>query len=407
MPENGRGRYESASWTPAFAHSGRRGGAGFYRAFIPDPVADFEPELSAATSALSERAGAAVRELNTSASALLPLEGLARQLLRSEALASSALEGLQLSHRKLARAEVEGKAGDFKAQEVLGNARAMEEAVRIGSETGNLTVDDIKSIHRTLAIVPPLDRIAGRLREEQGWIGGSSPPRAAYVPPPHEHVPRLISDLCDFMNRDDISPVAQAAIAHAQFETIHPFGDGNGRVGRCLIHVLFKRRGVAIRYVPPVSLVLGANKDAYIAGLEDFRADRVDDWVEQFARAVGIAAEHAETFSAQVADLQAEWRKRAEPMRADATARAIIDHLPSFPIITSAIAEQLTARTRVAAINGLDHLAEAGILTRHRNQRKGDSWEAKGLWNLLDRFEERLATPRDGHRPSRPAPRTR
>jgi Fic family protein len=391
VAKKARGQYVSALWEPAFAQSGRKGAAGRYRAFVPDPVGDFEPELSASTSALSERAGAAVRDLNASEAELLPLEGLGRQLLRSEALASSAIEGLQLSHRRLARAEVEGRAGDFLAQEVLGNARAMEEAVRIGREARDLSVDDVRAIHRALATAPPLDRIAGQIRESQGWIGGASPVHAAFVPPPHDRVPGLMSDLCEFMNRDDVSPVAQAAIAHAQFETIHPFGDGNGRVGRCLIHVLFERRGVAPRYVPPVSLVLGANKDAYIAGLEDFRADEVDRWVAQFARAVEIAAEQAKGFSAEVADLQAEWIRRAQPMRADATARALVGHLPSYPIVTAAIAEKVTGRSRVAAINGLDHLARAGILTRCRNQRRGDSWEAKELFSLLDRFEESVS----------------
>jgi Fic family protein len=326
---------------------------------------------------------------------------MGRQLIRSEALASSAIEGLQLSHRKLARAEVEGKAGDFLAQEVLGNTRAMEEAVRIGREPRDLGVDDIRAIHRALAIAPPLNRIAGQIRESQGWIGGATPLHAAFVPPPHEHVPALVTDLCEFMNRDDISPVAQAAIAHAQFETIHPFGDGNGRVGRCLIHVLFERREVAPIYVPPISLVLGANKDAYIAGLEDFRADEVDRWVAQFSLAVEEAARQAKGFSAEVADLQVEWTRRAEPMRADATSRAIIGHLPSYPIITAAIAAEVTRRSRVAAINGLDHLAQAGILTRHRNQRKGDSWEAKELFVLLASFEAAALSQWDTHTASR------
>src|ERR1051326_2576368 len=125
MTRDGRGRYVSASWAPTFAHSGRAGVAGRYRAFIPDPLAEFEPELSASTSALCERAGAAVRELNASPAGLLPLEGLGRQLLRSEALASSAIEGLQLSHRRFARAGVEGQAGDFLAQEGLGCTAAM------------------------------------------------------------------------------------------------------------------------------------------------------------------------------------------------------------------------------------------------------------------------------------------
>jgi Fic family protein len=391
---DGRGRYETATWSPDFARTGgRRSAGGTYRAFIPDAVADLEPQLDSATSALSERAGNAVRELNTTSSGLRSLEGLARQLLRSEALASSAIEGLRLSHRKLARAEIEGQAGDYKAREVLANTRAMGEAVRMGGAARDLTPASIKAIHKELAIVPPLDKVAGKFREEQGWIGGDSPPDAAYVGPPHPYVTKLVKDLCLFMNRDDLSPVAQAAIAHAQFELIHPFGDGNGRVGRCLIHVLFRRRGISPNYVPPVSLVLGANKDAYIAGLQNFRADKLDRWVTQFARAVETASSNAKRFSQEIADLLGAWISRAEPMRADATARTIVEHLPSFPFITASIVQELTGRSRVAAIDGLDHLAKASILTRHRDQRKGDTWEARELFALLDRFEAAVKTP--------------
>ena len=390
---DGRGRYETATWPADFARpGGRRPAGGRYRAFIPDGIADLEPQLESATSALSERAGNAVRELNT-ASGLRSLEGLGRQLLRSEALASSAIEGLRLSHRKLARAELEGRAGDHKAREVVANTRALEEAVALGSAGKNLTPAGIKAIHRALAIVPPLDKVAGKFREEQGWIGGDSPPDADYVGPPHRYVSGLVEDLCRFMSRDDLSPVAQAAIAHAQFELIHPFGDGNGRVGRCLIHVLFRRRRIAPNYVPPVSLVLGADKDAYIAGLQNFRADKIDRWVTQFARAVEAASDNAKDFSQEIDGLQEDWISRAEPMRADATARAVIEHLPSFPFITASVVQELTGRSRVAAIDGLDHLAKAGILTRHRNQRKGDTWEAKALFALLEKFEGAVKAP--------------
>ncbi len=385
----GRGRYESHSWKPRFGTPRRGGKAAKYRAFIPDPIGDFAPELSAATSALSEQAGSAVRELNASSEEIRSPGGLERQLLRSEALASSAIEELRISHRKLARATI-GAGGDHTAREVLGNVRAMERAVEIGGAADDLTVNDILAIHRDLTVGTSLDRIAGTLRKEQGWIGGWSPPGAAFVPPPPEYVPGLVDDLCAFMNRDDISPVAQAAIAHAQFETIHPFGDGNGRVGRCLVHTLLRRRGVAPRYVPPVSLVLVTDKDAYIAGLHDFRRDDVDRWVARFAEAVEDSAGIARNYSRQAADLRERWIERAEPMRSDSTARAILDHLPSFPIITAAIVEGLTGRSRVAAINGLEHLRQAGILTRHRNQKKGDGWEAKELFAILENFEPGL-----------------
>jgi len=389
----GRGQFVTGHWAPDFARStGRRSVAGEYEAFIPARLAQEEPRLSSATAALAERAGVAVRELNRSATALTSLEGLARRLLRSEALASSQIEGLEVSHRKLARAALEGH-NDYKAQEILANVMAMEEAVHIGRTADPITAEAIEAIHRALAIVAPLDRIAGRFREEQGWIGGAAPPEADYVGPPHGHVRPLIDDLCAFMNRDDLSPVVQAAMAHAQFELIHPFGDGNGRVGRCLIHVMLRKRGLADRYVPPISLVLGANKDAYIAGLTNFQLDEVDLWVEQFARTLERAATKAADFSQSVVDIQATWKVRLGAVRSDAASLAIIDHLPSHPYITVKIVEKLTRRSNPAALRGLKQLESAGVVTRHENTRKGDSWEAKELFQLLDQFERSAKAP--------------
>jgi Fic family protein len=385
----GTGRYEELSWAPDFASgSGRRTKARRYKAFIPGKIAELEPSLAGSTAALCERAGAAVAKLNLGDTELVSLEGMGRQLLRSEALASSQIEGLGISHRKLAEAELKGRDGQHRAQEVLGAIRGMELAMEIGAKGGSLTLHDIAAIHRALATAPPLDRIAGQFREEVSWIGGSTPPTAEYVGPPHPYVKPLLGDLCKFMDRDDIPPVAQAAIAHAQFETIHPFGDGNGRVGRCLIHVLFRRRGLASRYVPPISLVLGADKDAYIAGLEGFRAGKEEGWNVQFARAVELAAERAREFSAKVNALQAEWRRQLGSVRRDAAVLPLIEILPKHPVITAAVAEQEINRSRPATIAALARLEEIKAVTRHRNQKLGDSWEAKRLFGLLERFEE-------------------
>lgn len=383
-----RGRYEELSWTSDFTRSRSHGKGKRYRAFIPAKVADEEPALESATAALCERAGLAVRELNSDISGLVSLEGMGRQLLRSEALASSQIEGLSISHRKLAEAELEGRQGHHRALEIQGAIKALERATEIGAESGDLTADAIAEIHRELAIVPPLDKIAGEIRGEAGWIGGSAPPNAEYVGPPHERVLPLLDDLCEFMNRDDISPIPQAAVAHAQFELIHPFGDGNGRVGRCLIHVLFRRREIAPLYVPPISLVLGANKDAYIADLQAFRAGQTDQWIAQFARAAETAASRARNFSADVAALQDEWRKQIGSVRSDAAVLSLIDVLPKYPIITAAVAEKEIDRSRPATIGGLVRLEEIDALGRHRNQKKGDSWEAKDLFKLLNRFED-------------------
>ena len=278
-------------------------------------IAGEEPALASGTTARSERASQAVRDLNADGAALIPLAGLGRLLLRSEALASSQIEGLSISNRKLAEAELQGQAGPYKAREILGAVHAMELAMEIGAEADPPSVEAITRIHAALATAPPLDRIAGQIREEASWIGGSSPLDAEFVGPPHSEVRPLLDDLCEFMDRDDIGAITQAAIAHAQFELIHPFGDGNGRVGRCLIQVILRRRGLAPTYAPPISLVLGANKDAYIAGIHEFRQGKLDAWIDYFSLAVEQAALQAKRFSAAVVDLQERWRALVKPAR--------------------------------------------------------------------------------------------
>src|SRR5665811_1420877 len=121
--------------------------------------------------------------------------------------------------------------------------------------------------------------MGGRFRSEQNWIGGSAfnPCSAEYVPPPHELVPDLVADLCEFCNDDSLPAVAQAAIAHAQFETIHPFVDGNGRMGRALLHLVLRRRGLAPRILPPISLILATWSRDYIGGLTGARYDGSPD----------------------------------------------------------------------------------------------------------------------------------
>ena len=140
--------------------------------------------------------------------------------------------------------------------------------------------------------------VAGRIREEQNWIGGNdyNPCGADFVPPPPEHVLPLLDDLFDAMDDDRLPPLVQAALVHPQFETIHPFHDGNGRTGRALIHVVLNRRGIAPEYVLPISVVLANNRDRYIAALTAFREDGTGQWIEHFAAATATAANLASAY---------------------------------------------------------------------------------------------------------------
>ena len=275
-----------------------------YQAFVPDPIGAWDRPLAGraaeavavATAALGALQGAGVGH---------DLETLATPLLRSEALGSSFIEGLRASNKRLALAAYEPRAADGTARAVLGNVRAMERAVEIGTERRPFQLDDLLDIHRTLLEDTSEDRYGGIIRQDQNWIGGRglSPADATFVPPPENRVTALLEDLVEFLDLDDLPAVAQAAVAHAQFETIHPFGDGNGRAGRCLIHVVLRRRGVTPFFVPPISVVLATNARRYIGGLTDFRDGRVDDWIGAFSDAVTSAAQATHRLWAQIEDL--------------------------------------------------------------------------------------------------------
>ncbi len=362
-----------------------------YQAFVPDPIAGWDERLSPRVVEALGDAAAALRVLQGSAAQ--DLEVLAAPLLRAEAFGSSFIEGLRASNKRLALAAYEPAAAGPVARAVLGNVAAMERAVEIGSRREAFALDDLLDIHRCLLEGTSEERYAGLLRTDQNWIGGRglSPRDATFVPPPGEHVRPLLVDLVEFVNRNDLPAVAQAALAHAQLETIHPFGDGNGRAGRCLIHVVLRRRQVTPVLVPPISVVLATNARRYIAGLVDHREQRYDDWLGYFADQVRIACDATVRLHAQIAALLDELLGRAGSPRSDSVARKVTLSLPSQPIIS---AETVAARhgvTPTAARAALNRLERAGVLSLTRVGRRRDrEWANDELFLLLDAFEHDL-----------------
>ncbi len=404
-------RYETLTWpadpTVPGGRSERRSIR--YQAFVPDPIGALQLSIPSSVAASVSAAERAVDALNRDPPRLASLEVLARRLLRSESVASSRIEGLVLSQRRLARAEAdEDSARDETARSVLGNVTAMEEAVALGTSARPLRLKDILAIHRTLMLATTTPQIAGELRGRQNWIGGNAfnPGRAVFVPPPPGLVRRFMDDLVVFMNRADLSPVVQAAIAHAQFETIHPFADGNGRVGRALIHVVLRRRGLAPRYVPPVSLVLAADARAYVSGLTAYREDRFADWIDLFARAIRRSAEKATDLASRLAELQATWRERSGKPRRHSSVEALIVALPAHPIVTVATGQRLLGRSKQAVNQAIAALAMSGVLRPLTLARRNRAWEARELFDLVDDVERELATPNEDG-PSAPSPRRR
>lgn len=375
------------------AHGGRRARASFtYQAYVPDAVLSLDPPTTFEAAEAVAVAEEAVRELNTSGS-VTGLEAIGALLLRSEAIASSRIEGYELSQRNLARALIDPRAARGTARTVAANVVAMEEAIALGEVDRPLTGDDIRAIHRTLMAGEPARVAPGEYRREQNWIGGrlDSPIDARYIPPPEAEVELLMSDLVAFINRDDLPGVAQAAIAHAQFETIHPFLDGNGRVGRCLIHVILRRRRVAPRFVPPVSVVLSARANMYLAGLVGFREGRISEWCASFAGACERAARLSTELAEEIARLEADWYERAGRPRRDSAAARIIAALPAQPITSAATMRAAIGASHQRALDGLKALADAAVVQQITEGGYDRQYAANEIFALLEAYEDRIS----------------
>ena len=386
-----RGRYERRTWEarPELTEAPpRHRRACEYQIYLAEPLKEDDVSLPGELATVVSEAELAIAHLNSTAAP--QLAPLARLLLRTESIASSKVEGMQVDARQLARAEVRagiGRKASTEALEILANVDAMQFAIEETASAQHITPYEIVAIHRVL-MERSNSRIAGRLRDRQNWIGGNdfNPCTADFVPPPSEQVPDLLDDLCRFCARDDLPTLVQAAFVHAQFETIHPFDDGNGRTGRALVQVILRRRGLAPNFVPPVSVVLAREKEKYIQGLTAYREDRVQDWIETFSLATTEASMLAESYLQRVTELQEKWRDQLKTTvnpRSDAAAWALIDVLPAHPVMTLPVGVAATGKSKPAVNGAIPDLVAAGVLRPLSDSQRNRAWEASELLDLI------------------------
>jgi Fic family protein len=356
-----------------------------YRAFVPIRLGELALTLDSETVGAVSEAEHAIRDLNNTNH--LALGPLARLLLRTESIASSKIEGMQVDVPKLARAEARTTLAQKVGPDVerlLANIHAMQLAVEEASTAPGFTVHEIEEIHRRL--------MTGDANYHTPGIGGNdyNPCGAAFVPPPPSHMPALLNDLCEYLNSETASPLVQAAIVHAQFETIHPFADGNGRTGRALIHVILRRRGIAKTFVPPISLVFAAGRDRYIDGLTQFRGDDVTAWISFFAASATRSARLAQRYVAEVEKLQIAWQQKLRAhraLRSDSVAWRIIDLLPAHPIITAAAVIAATDRDKSGVSRAFDELCAAEVLRPATESKRNQLFEASDLLHVIEQME--------------------
>jgi len=340
-------------------------------------IARFDAEISA----IAQRRAA--REGDDASTELAPLASV---LLRTESASSSEIEGVTAGARALAMAAIDAKAGP-NAQLVTANVTAMQRAVELAD---SISVDTILAAHQAL-----LDRHAyaapGRLRDQQVWIGSNalSPHTAYFVPPHQSRVPAALDDLVAYVHRVDLPVLVQVAIAHAQFETIHPFNDGNGRIGRTLVHAMLRHSGVTRTLTVPVSAGLLADTSAYFHALTDYREGYVETIIRQFINASFRAIGNGRALVNHLEQVYEEWSEKL-PARRGSAARRLLPHLLNQPAVNVAHVESATGVALSAAQRAVEQLEDAEILKRASGNQRNRVWIAQDVIDALDAFAERV-----------------
>lgn len=357
-----------------------------FQSAVPPPIADEQVTLESMTVDAISAAAAAVARLDTES--VFDITALGGLLIRSESVASSKIERLRVSQRDLARALIGATPARSLAGRVAANVRALQRALDVAFDA-SITSATFAGIHRVLMLADDhLSAEAGVYRTEQNWIGGSdfTPRDAMFVPPKPELVAGLVDDLARFTTRPDLPAVVQAGIAHAQFETIHPFVDGNGRTGRALVHLILRRRGVAAHTVVPVSTVLLADPDRYFAGLAAYREGRLDEWLSLFASAAAYAAEAGVRLADELREVVAGWHAAVRP-RAGSAVASLLDALVRQPVVD---VDQVSQIATVDASNrhrAVRRLLDAGVLVPLTSGKRNRVLGAVDVLELLERFE--------------------
>lgn len=356
-----------------------------YTAAVPAHIADRDPSSALDGDALAfaaEAQGELARldsELGSGLDAFGPL------LLRSEAASSSRIENLTASARSILKAELGVKASP-NSMDVLANTRAMRAALEVAD---SLNADAVLHMHSELMngqrLHPP-----GRFRQEPVWIGRSSesPIGADYVAPQALRVPELVEDLLRFGKRSDIPALVLTAVAHAQFETIHPFTDGNGRTGRALVQALLRHHGVTRSVGIPVSAGLLVDISGYHEALTAYRRGDISPIVRMLALASMRACENTRRLVGDIERVRAQWEESLD-LRRSSNAWRLLDVITRRPVIDAKTAAEELGIAASNAYAPLRALAKAGILKETREYRFGSIWSNADVLRALDDFVER------------------
>lgn len=380
--------WEEQAWRPSIppelvSRRVRERHAGPYLAAVVPAIAERGVSVPTPVAALADAASVEIARFDAELGAeVAPFGAL---LLRSESASSSQIENLTSGARAIALAELNH--GDrSNAGQIVANVRAMRSALALAD---HLDEDAILAIHATL-LEHDRHYEPGRWRREQVWIGGTSfgPHQAAFIPPHHRHVPGAMADLVRFVQRDDIPTLTQAALAHAQFETIHPFTDGNGRTGRALIHSMLHGNGLTRNVTVPVSAGLLTDVSGYFAALTRYRDGDLSEIVRLLAEASFTAIANGRQLVADLQEIRDRWRRVVQARR-DALAWRLAELLLRQPVIDAPTAQRELGATSANTHRAIRQLTDAGVITELSGRRRARVWQATEVLSVLDDFAAR------------------
>ena len=389
-------------WTSPYREE-RRGGV--VRRYIPDFLLHVENTPSAIIAEMVGDVTARVARFGANPGHRR-LGLLYTTLLKSESISSSMIEGYQTPPSEVLLAEFAPEIVNKSAHVIHQNLLALR--VSLSRLNGVWTAEAIDGV--LSALLPSYPQ---GYRSTQVRVGGRSLFRAAFVPPPADLVPALMDDLVGYANSGPESVVTKAALIHAQFETVHPYNDGNGRTGRALVHALFARSGLLPGAILPVSTVLKVRSERYIGALTAYRYDAdadqkrqegVNAFVETFAEALNDSVTLAELVAEDVVAIEQEWDQRTSRFRQDSTAMWAVRSFPNQPALTVESLATEAGVTRAAASRAISKLVDVGILAKAEGKyRKAEVFLAHQVLELLVTAERRAASPDFDTMISRPA----
>lgn len=361
------------------------------RVCIPPEIATRKFSLDSDLASKSESAIRAISALDNAHGKTL--KSLDRLLIRTESIASSKIENLHATSEEYARA-LYGNNSNSSAVAMVAGTNALIALIASVDSGKTITESAIKSAHQTLMKdVPREQESAGKYRQVQNWIDGSnhSPLGTIFVPPPPENVESLMRDLLAFANRDDVPVLAQAAITHAQFETIHPFTDGNGRIGRALVNAILRRKKVTTRVVVPIASFLVVNRQAYFDDLNKYRDGHIESLLARFASAANIASAEAGRTATALSEFPAMWRKKLGTVRSGGSTSQLLDILISNSVFSAEELVGVIGKNPTSVYNAISRLHGVAILIPLSDRKRNQIWGAADVLQELEELDRRIA----------------